>query len=76
MILDIPLLYETGEDRKVDYVVVVRQMRKSRESRAIAGPGMTGEKLASLLADRCQTRKNAVVRDFVKKHNSENCESR
>ena len=50
IILDIPLLYETGEDQKLDYVIVISANEDVQRNRAMARAGMTREKLASILA--------------------------
>ena len=48
--LDVPLLFETGGDRFVDVSIVVSADPARQHMRALARPGMTREKLASLLA--------------------------
>ena len=63
-VLDIPLLFETGGDRRVDAVVVV-SAPAGRAARARAGaPGMTAEKLDALLAQADAGRRKAPARRF------------
>jgi dephospho-CoA kinase len=47
-VLDIPLLYETGGDRRCDAVLVVAAPRFLQEQRVLARRGMTGERLAAI----------------------------
>jgi dephospho-CoA kinase len=50
VVLDVPLLFETGLDQKVDAVVVVSAPPAVQRARAFSRPGMTAEKFAGLLA--------------------------
>lgn len=50
VVLDIPLLFETGGERRVDAVVVVSAPPEVQRARVLARAGMTDEKLATLLA--------------------------
>jgi len=50
VVLDVPLLYETGLDAICDVVVVVSASPTIQRQRALARPGMTDEKLAGILA--------------------------
>jgi dephospho-CoA kinase len=50
VLLDIPLLFETGGAERTDVVVVVTAQPKIHRARALARPGMTEEKLQVLLA--------------------------
>ena len=49
-LLDIPLLFETGGEALVDVIVVASAAREVQLARVLARPGMTGEKLAQILA--------------------------
>lgn len=49
-VLDIPLLFETGGERKVDVTVVVSAPFAVQRARVLARPGMTVEKFAGILA--------------------------
>lgn len=50
VVLDVPLLFETGGERRVDRVVVVSAPDAVRRARVLARPGMTAEKLDALIA--------------------------
>ncbi|MGL4440340.1 MAG: dephospho-CoA kinase, partial [Bosea sp. (in: a-proteobacteria)] len=50
VVLDIPLLYETGADARCDGVVVVSAAAHLQKARVLARPGMTEDKLNSILA--------------------------
>jgi dephospho-CoA kinase len=50
VLLDIPLLYETGGHDRVDAVVVVSAPEDVQRARVLSRPGMTPEKLAHILA--------------------------
>ncbi|MFD1624679.1 dephospho-CoA kinase [Azospirillum griseum] len=49
-VLDIPLLFETHGDKRVDAVLVVSAPLRVQTSRVLARPGMTAEKFAGILA--------------------------
>ena len=42
--LDIPLLYETGTDKKCDYIFLVNTTKKNQKKRVLMRPNMTEEK--------------------------------
>jgi dephospho-CoA kinase len=49
-ILDIPLLFETGGERRCDLVLVVSAPAATQRARVLARPGMTAERLKAILA--------------------------
>lgn len=50
VVLDIPLLYETGAEARCDAVAVVSAPEQVQRERVLARPGMTGDRLAAILA--------------------------
>ena len=50
VVFDVPLLFETGGDARVDVVVVVSAEPATQAARVLARPGMTRERLADILA--------------------------
>lgn len=50
IVLDIPLLFETGGEKRCDLVVVVTCPRFLQAQRVLARPGMTRERLAQIRA--------------------------
>jgi dephospho-CoA kinase len=50
VVLDIPLLFETGRQRDVDRIIVVSASVDTQRKRVLARPGMTEEKFATISA--------------------------
>ena len=49
-VVDVPLLFETGGEKRVDAVVVVTTSAELQRERILVRPNMTEEKLAAILA--------------------------
>ena len=65
VVLDIPLLLETGGDARVDAIVVVSAPPDIQRARVLARPGMTEDKLASILARQLLDVEKRAKADFV-----------
>ncbi|WP_027054851.1 dephospho-CoA kinase [Mesorhizobium erdmanii] len=65
VVLDIPLLFETGGRGRVDKVVVVTAPAEVQRQRVLARPGMSEEKLAAILAKQVPDAEKRRLADFV-----------
>jgi dephospho-CoA kinase len=64
-VVDIPLLYETGGENRVDAVVVVTTTPEAQRERILARDNMTGEKLDAILSRQLPDSEKRKRADFV-----------
>lgn len=64
-VLDVPLLFETGGDKRCDAVVVVSAPAEAQRARAFERPGMSEDKLTAILAKQMPDAEKRARADFV-----------
>jgi dephospho-CoA kinase len=65
VVLDIPLLFETGAERRCDYVVVVSAPALVQRQRVLRRPGMTEIRLDAILEKQIPDHEKRRRADFV-----------
>jgi dephospho-CoA kinase len=65
VVVDVPLLFETGGEKRVDAVVVVTTTPEIQRERILARDNMTGEKLDAILARQLTDAEKRKRADFV-----------
>ena len=64
-VVDVPLLFETGGEKRVDAVVVVTTTPEAQRERILARDNMTNEKLDAILARQLPDAEKRKRADFV-----------
>jgi dephospho-CoA kinase len=64
-VLDIPLLYETGGERRCDAVIVVTAPQFLQDQRVLRRPGMNRERLAAILEQQMPDAEKRERADFI-----------
>ena len=65
IVLDIPLLFETGGEKFVDLVVVVDAPREIQEERVLSRPNMTKSKFDKIVAKQIPNDEKKKKADFI-----------
>jgi len=64
-VLDIPLLFETGAEARVDVTIALSAPEAVQRQRVLARPGMTHDKFEALLARQLKDAERRAKADFV-----------
>lgn len=65
VVLDIPLLFETGADARVNYTIVVSAPYHIQRHRVLSRPNMTEEKFQEILKNQMPDKEKCLRADFV-----------
>ncbi len=65
LVLEIPLLFETGAQERVDYVICVTSPPDVQKKRVMKRPGMTQEKFDAIVAAQMQDEEKQAKSDFI-----------
>src|SRR6185312_6377651 len=64
-VLEIPLLFETGADKRCDYVICVMASKAVQRKRVMQRSGMTEKKLRAIRARHMSDQKKRKLPDYV-----------
>ncbi len=65
VVLDIPLLFETGADKRVDYTICVDAPYETQKRRVLARPNMTEIKFKAILDAQMPNAQKCALADFI-----------
>jgi dephospho-CoA kinase len=65
IVLDIPLLFETGSEKRIDAILVVSAPADVQRARVLSRPGMTAERLDALLARQMSDAEKRARAHFI-----------